>query len=121
MRTYVQIPWLCRSLMSGLCCLAFGISSAQANPKVYERALASTGWIIVPREKNSATGTCWLADRERKWLITSMHLTDDAKEVLIYFPQQADGELAVDWDFYLLQVAAIHGRVIATDTQRALA
>src|ERR1051325_3523394 len=93
--------------------------SGRANPEIYQRALASTGWLINPRESNAALGTCWIADRERNLLITSHHLGGDSKEVLVFFPQQVEGKLAVEASYYLKKTPPINGRVVATDRLRS--
>src|SRR5439155_23636090 len=60
-------------LALGLLLLA-GTGSARANAKVYERALQSTGWVIVPQDKITPMGTCWVADVKRKLVVTSRHV-----------------------------------------------
>jgi hypothetical protein len=105
-------------LLLGIACEAIPV---HANPEIYDRALASTGWLINPREANTALGTCWIADRERNLLITSYHLIGESKEVLVYFPERVDGRVAVEASYYLKKVPTINGRVVAVDRPRDLA
>ncbi len=111
-----------RSLTGSLFCLLILAGLVQANPEVYQRALRSTGWVLVPKnEKQSALGTCWLADRDRRLVITCQHVVGDSREVLIYFPCSVNGQVRAESGYYLKQVPASNGRVIATDPVRDLA
>src|SRR5581483_11075715 len=84
---------------------------AQANPEVYQRALQSTGWVLVPKnEKQSALGTCWLADREQRLVVTCQHVVGDSREVLVYFPHSEKGQVMAETGYYLRKVPAILGR-----------
>src|SRR5207302_457555 len=67
----LRFNWRLCSIGAGLVFLLAGPGLVQANPRIYELALKSTGWIIVPSEKNSALGTCWVADHEKKLVVTS--------------------------------------------------
>src|SRR6188474_193702 len=88
-----------RAAVASACFLAIA-GSVQANPKIYARALASTGWVV---------------DHDKKLVITSAHLIKKSQEVLVYFPQRVDGKLKVDVGHYLHGVAAIPGCVISSD------
>lgn len=105
----------------GLLTLLAGADFVQANPKVYEKALQSTGWVIVPRSDDAPLGTCSVVDRERKLAITSLHLIKNAAEALVFFPRRTDGELVVNAASYLHDVQAINARIVATDRARDLA
>lgn len=106
---------------SALVLVLASATSATANPKIYEQALASTGWLINPSAKNTALGTCWIANRAERLVITSAHLVGKSKEVLVFFPQRVDGKLMVEASHYLKKCATVNGRVVITDPQRDLA
>jgi len=96
--------------------------NARADPDVYQRALRSTGWVLIPvDEHHSALGTCWLVDRQRRLAITCQHVVGDSREVLVYFPRSNKEEVVSEAHYYLRNVPAVLGRVIATDVARDLA
>jgi len=100
----------------------FLTGSVRADPQVYQKALRSTGWVIVPRDgEHTAFGTCWLADRERRLVVTCAHVVEDTKEVILYFPHAVDGEVMTEASYYLRKVPAINGTVVAVDKARDLA
>jgi len=102
--------------------LLLAVGQACANPDVYQRALRSTGWLLVPKdEKECALATCWLVDRDRKLAVTCQHVVGDLREALVYFPQVLKGEVVSEAGHYLRNVAAVNGRVVATDEARDLA
>jgi hypothetical protein len=102
-------------------CLATA-GAARANAEVYQRALAASGWVVVLGKERTSSGTCWLADRERRLAVTCRHVVGTAREVLIYFPRHdKDGELIVEASHYLNKVPAVRGRVVASDRRRDLA
>jgi len=91
-------------------------SVSRANPELYQRTLGSTGWVLVPHSAEKISlGTCWLADRDRRLAVTCQHVVGDAQEVLVYFPCCVNGETVTEACHYLRKVAAVNGRVIATD------
>src|SRR5437016_3101338 len=107
-------PWWPPLAALALCLLT--TPGTRADPGVYERALRSTGWIIVPNDaKHSALGTCWLVDKGRRLAVTCQHLVGDAREALVYFPCSVKGEVMAESGHYLHHVAAIPARVIAGD------
>ena len=114
-----------KGLGTGLAALALGLATAggvRANAEAYRRALASCGWVVVPGAKRTSSGTCWLADRERKLVVTCRHVIGKAREVLVYFPQHdKDGELIVEASHYLGSVPAVSGRLVTADKRRDLA
>jgi Trypsin-like peptidase domain len=97
-------------------------NNARANPEIYQRTLRSTGWVLIPTdETHSALGTCWLVDRQRRLAITCQHVVGDSREVLVYFPHSNKGEVVSEAVYYLRNVPAVLGQVIATDEARDLA
>lgn len=120
MKPNICTPWMRRIVVIAIWAMAGG-EVARANPEVYEKALTSTGWLINPREKNTAMGTCWIADRERKLVITSAHLIGESGEVLVYFPCRVEGKVMASAKYYLGKTRTINGRVVAQDQARDLA
>jgi hypothetical protein len=110
---------LSATLLLGSLALAPGV---RADPDVYQRVLRSTVWVVVsqPGGRHScATG--WLADRDRRLVVTNDHVVHGKDEVGVYFPQFADGNLIVESGHYVHRVAPIAGRVLARDPLRDLA
>lgn len=101
--------------------LAASPRPAQANPEIYQRAIHSTGWVIVPTDDAMASGTCWLVDKDKKLLVTCEHVVGKAKDVLVYFPRFEQEELLVESGDYLRKQTPIDGRVLAVDADRDLA
>jgi len=120
----VLVPTGRRGSLSCIATLLLLLAAGQAcaNPDVYQRALRSTGWLLVPKdEKECALATCWLVDRDQKLAVTCQHVVGDLREVLVYFPCALKGEVVSEAGHYLRNVAAIKGRVVATDAARDLA
>lgn len=102
-------------------CLTTGTAS-RADTKVYDKALRSTGLVVVPQENNGVSyGTCWLADREHKLVITNQHVVGEGAEALLYFPIFENGEVLTEYAAYRKKVAPIRGRIVASDARRDLA
>jgi hypothetical protein len=94
---------------------------ARSDPALYQRALRSTGWVVVPRDGGAACGTCWVADRARRLVVTCRHVVGASREVLVYFPRDEDTRPVVEAARYLREGPAVVGRVIASDPARDLA
>jgi S1-C subfamily serine protease len=96
-------------------------AAAPASPDAYRQLLRSTGWVVVPTAGKVSTGTCFVADRRRRLVITCRHVVGDAAEAVVYFPAFDKGKVIVEADYYLHHVAALAGRVVARDGARDLA
>jgi hypothetical protein len=106
----------------GILVLWLAAGQAQANPKVYDRTLRSTGWVVIPQAQNKLQmGTCWVVDRQRKLVVTNHHVVGSAREVSIYFPAWHKGKVIYESAYYLRNGNHIRGNVIATDRPRDLA
>src|SRR5262249_11410696 len=68
-------------------------------------------------------GTGWIANVDKKWLITNYHIVGDAKTVEVVFPQFRDRKLVSTRAEYLREFNRwkIDGRVLRRDPQRDLA
>ena len=106
-------------LSAALLLLAAG--PAQCDPLLYQKALSSTGWVVVPRSSGISFGTCWVADHNRRLAVTCNHVVGDAREILVYFPRCKEGRPIVDAASYLRDYSAVTGRVVACDAARDLA
>jgi hypothetical protein len=106
-------------LSAALVLLAAG--PARSNPALYQQALRSTGWVVVPQSGGMSCGTCWVADGERRLVVTCRHVVGDAREVLVYFPRFEEDRPVVEAIRYLRESSAVTGRVIAADPVRDLA
>lgn len=106
---------------AGLLLLLLASAPAAANPDLYQKVLRGTGWVIVPREKEASSGTCWLADRDRRLAVTCLHVIGDAREVVVYFPQFEKDEVIAEAGFYLRKRPAMLAQVVARDKEADLA
>lgn len=102
----------------GLALLLTG--SAAANSQVYRSALASTGWISVDQGKTSSLGTCWVVDRQRRWVVTNLHITEGFSRAKVYFPRYREGKVITQRPEYLKRTG-VPGRVLAVSAKRDLA
>ena len=103
-----------------LLCLA-SAESLQADSKIYQDVLRSTGLVEVPRPEGRVTyGTCWLVDDKHRLALTSQHVVKNAAEVVVYFPSYRDDTAIPELAHYHRQVAAVHGRVVHRDSHRDL-
>jgi S1-C subfamily serine protease len=109
------------TLLAGMLLVLWQVVPAAANPDVYQKALRSTGWVIVPRAGDASAGTCWLIDQSQRLAITCHHIVHDADEVLVFFPIYEKNEAVAEARFYLHQKRALHGKVVARDELSDLA
>jgi tetratricopeptide (TPR) repeat protein len=91
---------------------------------LYAQTLPSIAWVVQPK----ATGTGWVVDRERKWLVTNFHVVADGKGgavevVRLLFAAYEDGELVAERSYYekRMWTASVGGTVVYADAQRDLA
>jgi hypothetical protein len=108
-------------VFSGCLLLLIATASVHANPELYEHTLRGTGWVIIPREKDASSGTCWLADAKRRLVVTCQHVVGDSREVVVYFPHYEKDEAMSESAYYLRNRPAILGHVIARDKEADLA
>jgi hypothetical protein len=101
--------------------LLAAVGTVKADSVLYQGALRSTGWVVVPRPGGLSAGTCWVADREQRLAVTCRHVVGDSREALVYFPRYEEGKPIVEALRYLREFAPVSGRVIASDPVRDLA
>ena len=78
-------------LLIGLACCpaAVGVQPGE----VYRQSLRGTAWVITPTK---GKGTGWVVDRDRKWLITNLHVVGEHETVDVVFPLYRAGRLITD-------------------------
>lgn len=75
--------------------LAPGLAWAQVDSgeKVYQRGLRATVWVLAPREGNKlATGTGFIIDVNRRFIVTNYHVVGDDSQVHVLFPLFRQGK-----------------------------
>ena len=82
-----------RTLLVFLCCAT--VLPADDLPTTLANA---TGWV---RCGDRTSGTGWLVDRERRWLITARHVLADRETCEVFFPVFVDGQRMQQRDYYL--------------------
>ena len=108
---------------------AQGVSPAQnlAANQIYAEAINSVVWINNTDDASQGSGV--LIDKDKRFVVTNAHVTENAKWVEVYFPvPDLDGILIQSRDYYETNYEflerlgyATSGRVIAKDSIRDLA
>lgn len=100
-------------------------SVALSRNEIVTRLIHSNAWIRVVGKKGevsySFTGTGWILDAERRLIVTNDHVVTGHQFVEVYFPTFEDGRLVADPNYYLEEVDALKGTVIACDRVNDLA
>jgi tetratricopeptide (TPR) repeat protein len=93
--------------------------------EVYNRMLPSTCWVRMEWTEGDMLwkrwGTGWVYDIGRRLVVTNEHVIHGRDDVTGYFPQEVDGELVHDPEWYLSSGEKFTGRVIDRSTARDLA
>src|SRR5438034_1091792 len=67
---------------------------ARADADIYQKTIKSTCWIVVAMENGKlAYGTGWVADKERRQVLTNDHVVLGKKDATIYFPILKQGKV----------------------------
>jgi uncharacterized protein (TIGR03067 family) len=98
----------------------------EVNPiALYERAVRSCVYIVIPRPEGFGEGMGALIDAEKRLVVTTYRAVADAEQVFAQFPvRQKDGTLLTDKKRYLERIPAgqaLKGKVIHHDKTRDLA
>lgn len=93
-------------------------SKTLSTPDLIDRLMSGTAYVHCPKV---STGTCWLADRERRLVVTNQHVVNKAKTIQVYFPVKKEGEWVTDLTHYLRFVKPSNARVILSDVKSDLA
>ena len=108
--------------LAGVCLLVVVVAGPAADGdltprEVYDQTLRATALVVA----GDGTGSGWLADPERKLLVTSRHVVDGCETVDVYFPMYRKGKPVAEWAQYLKEAEPVRGRVVSTDARRDLA
>jgi len=120
----VSMFWSLRLPGLAVVTLLFLASNASADPKVYERTLRSTAWVISAIDKDkTSSGTGTLVDARRKWVLTNYHVVEDRTTAVVFFPDYRGDRAIADPKHYStsFEKLGLPGEVIATDKGRDLA
>jgi tetratricopeptide (TPR) repeat protein len=92
--------------------------------EVYQQALRATAWVHTQKRH----GTGWLADSDKRLLVTNYHVVGSDEAVTVIFPDYRDGKLIAESRYYkenepalLRKGRGVQGRVVAADPRRDLA
>jgi tetratricopeptide (TPR) repeat protein len=118
-------PAACGQTLTAQASAQEGVAAGQLIPReIYRKLLPSTCWILAPvgvgSETGISSGTGWVADAQRRLIVTNDHVVKGADSVLVFFPAVNDGRVVKDMDFYKA-VKPISGTVIDCSPQRDLA
>ena len=98
-----------------------GAADEIASKKIYPETLHATVWLLVKTANGYASGSGWVADRDRKLVVTCHHVVAGADTVQVYFPMYNNGQVIADRTAYVGKVRPVAGRVLDTDSKRDLA
>jgi S1-C subfamily serine protease len=90
---------------------------------IYRQASQATAWVHTQKRQ----GTGWVADGDRRLVVTNYHVVGPDEAVTVVFPDYRDGKLIAESRYYreneptlLRQGRAIKGQVVAADKTRDL-
>lgn len=94
--------------------------------EVFQRLLPATCWIRLEWTTDdgrpyASWGTGWLCDVDKRLVVTNEHVIHDFDSASVFFPQELDGELQHDPNWYLSGGIKFSGTVIDRSTDRDLA
>lgn len=91
--------------------------AAEKADSIYRKTVRATAQVVCP----GGTGTGWVADADKKWLITAGHVVGRASQVSVIFPAYRDGRVIGERAFYAKHDTRVPGRVLRVDADRDLA
>lgn len=91
--------------------------AAEKADSIYRKTVRSTAQVVC----SGGTGTGWVADSKKKWLITAGHVVGRETQVSVIFPAYRDGRVIGERAFYDKERSRVPGRVLRTDPDRDLA
>lgn len=110
-----------------LSALSPAVRAAEAEgEKIYQRALWSTVWVVVPVSENRAmTGTGSLVHMQQRLILTNYHVVGDRDNARVFFPifvkEKGKNKLVVERDVYKSSSGSIAGKVVSRDKKKDLA
>jgi S1-C subfamily serine protease len=96
----------------------------ESGEKIYQRALKSTVWVIVPQGRGGlvASGTGSLVNLRKRLILTNYHVVGNKDSAMVYFPiYLQNGEVVSERKAYLKGKTGIPGKVVARDSKKDLA
>ena len=96
----------------------------ESGEKIYQRALKSTVWVIVPQGQGGlvASGTGSLVSLKKRLILTNYHVVGTKDAAMVFFPiYLKNGEVVSDRKTYLKGKSGIPGKVIVRDSKKDLA
>jgi S1-C subfamily serine protease len=93
-------------------------SAAQATPGAAVYRAAVRGTVLVLVEKGSGSG--WVVDRSRKWVVTNYHVVGEQKTVKVVFPRLSNGQVVQDPSAYR-KIPFVSARVVRINKESDLA
>src|SRR5437588_7020711 len=85
-------------------------------PELYRRVVHGVAWV---QAAGAGKGAGWVVDRERRWLVTCVHVVGDSDTVDVIFPVSEKGQIVAARAWYLEQYPrlqadghAVRGRVL---------
>lgn len=117
--------FLCAALAVLLAAAPAGAATAERTPsEIYQQVLQGTAWVHTQKRH----GTGWLADADKRLLVTNYHVVGPEETVTVVFPDFRDGKLIAESRHYkenepalLRKGRAVKGQVVAADPKRDLA
>jgi tetratricopeptide (TPR) repeat protein len=105
-------------LLAGLLTLAPNAVADDAPRKsVYQRTLHSTALIVA----GTSQGTGWVADKDRRLVVTNSHVVGNRDNVIVIFPMFDNGRLVAERSAYRNTSRRVRASVLDVDPRRDLA
>lgn len=100
-------------------------SKGMSASEVFQRMLPATCWIRIEYVQDGMSGTKWgtgwVYDIERRLIVTNEHVVHGFDTATVFFPQEVDGELQHDPQWYVSSGVRFAGNVLDRSTARDLA
>jgi len=101
-----------------------GAADMERTPgEIYRQALRASAWVHTDKRH----GTGWLADADKRLLVTNYHVVGSAEAATVVFPDFRDGKLIAESRYYKenepslqRRGRAVKGQVVAADPTRDL-
>ncbi len=100
-----------------------GAADEVASKKIYPETVHATVWLLGGKTATGymSSGTGWVADRDRKLVVTCYHVVANLDTVEVYFPLYNNGQVIADRTAYMGKSHPVVGRVLDRNPKRDLA
>jgi hypothetical protein len=121
-KRWLQTRWLGGVLAVAVCLALTGATRAELPNNLHAQLQRSTGFVVVNKGNGQlAYGTCWVADIERKLVVTNVHVVTNFAEAKVTFARYDDkGNLLTNSGAYSGS-DFVPGKVLYRDGKRDLA